>query len=68
MAYTITISFEGETVFERTETFSYSSGNSSDCFKVSGVLEEGVEYSVHVFVDAGESGNSSLLTPFSEFP
>ena len=69
VTYTITISLNGEPVFELTKNFSYSSGNRTDCVKISEkVLEEGTQYSVYVSVDAGESGNSYLNIPFSEFP
>ena len=51
----------GDPVLELYRGFNYSSGYTSECIEeeVGQELEEGVEYSVQVFVDAGESGNCS---------
>jgi hypothetical protein len=59
--YSVVISHGGDPVLELTRQFNYSSGYTSECIeeKVSGELEEGTEYSVQVFVDAGDSGNTS---------
>ncbi|CAI8046178.1 hypothetical protein GBAR_LOCUS25521, partial [Geodia barretti] len=59
--YSVVISHGADPVLELTREFNYSSGYTSECIeeKVSGELEEGTEYSVQVFVDAGDSGNTS---------
>ena len=60
----------GGSVLELYREFNYSSGYTSECIEVEKVdqqLEEGVQYSVQVFVNAGESGNSSSpIHTFSE--
>ena len=69
MTYTIIISQDGETVLELVSEFSYSSGYSGECKEelVTDRLQEGQEYSVRVFVNAGLSGNSSSdVETFSE--
>ena len=68
--YRVVISHGGEPVLQLSRQFSYSSGYTSECIeeKVSGELEEGTEYSVQVFLYAGESGNSSSsIEAFSEY-
>ena len=60
----------GGSVLELYREFHYSSGYTSECIeeKVDQQLDEGVEYSVQVFVNAGESGNSSsLIHTFSKY-
>ena len=60
----------GDPVLEISRQFSYSSGYSSQCIeeKVTDTLQEGTEYTVQVFVDAGEIGNlSSSTRTFSEY-
>ncbi|CAI8028469.1 hypothetical protein GBAR_LOCUS16234, partial [Geodia barretti] len=59
--YSVVISHGGDPVLELSREFNYSSGYTSECIeeKVSGELEEGTEYSLLVFVDDGDSGNSS---------
>ena len=68
--YTVAISHGGGLVQQLSRQFSYSSGYNSECIeeKVSGELEEGVEYEAQLFLYAGENGNfSSLPVTFSEF-
>ena len=68
--YSVVISHGGYPVLELPREFNYSSGYTSECIeeKVSGELEEGTEYSLLVFVDDGDSGNSSSpIQTFSEF-
>ena len=67
--YRVVISHGGDPVLQLSRQFSYSSGYTSECIeeKVSGELEEGNEYSVQVFLYAGESGNSSSIETFSEY-
>ena len=71
MRYSVVISHGGDPVLELSREFNYSSGYTSECIeeKVSGELEEGTEYSLLVFVDDGDSGNSSSsnIQTFSEF-
>ena len=59
--YSVVISHGGDPVLELSREFNYSSGYTSECIEepVSGELEERTEYSVQVFVDAGDTGNSS---------
>ena len=67
--YSVVFSRGGDPVLELYRRFNYSSGYTSECIEeeVGRELEEGVEYSVQVFVDAGESGNSSsYIQTFSE--
>ena len=67
--YSVVISHGGDPVLELSREFSYSSGYTSECIgeKVSGELEEGTEYSVQVFVDDKDAGNtSSPIQTFSE--
>ena len=69
MRYRVVISHGGDPVLELSREFNYSSGYTSECIeeKVSGELEEGTEYSLLVFVDDGDSGNSSShIQTFSE--
>ena len=63
VTYTLVISHEGVEVQTLARQFSYSSGYNGECIEelVSDGLEEGKEYSVKVFVDAGKSGNSSSV-------
>ena len=71
VTYTIIISQDGDTVLELVSEFSYSSGYSGECKEelVTDRLQEGQEYSVRVFVNAGLSGNSSsAVETFSESP
>ena len=68
--YRVVISHEGDPVVQVPRQFSYSSGYTSECIeeKVSGELEEGTEYSVQVFLDDEDTGNSfsSAIESFSE--
>ena len=67
--YRVVISRGGDPVLELSREFNYSRGYTSECIeeKVSGELEEGTEYSLLVFVDDGDSGNSSShIQTFSE--
>ena len=68
--YRVVISHGGDPVLELSREFNYSSGYTSECIeeKVSGELEEGTEYSLLVFVNDGDSGNSSSsnIQTFSE--
>ena len=64
------ISNGGDPVLEISRQVSYNSGYTSQCIeeKVTDTLQEGTEYTVQVFVDAGEIGNlSSSTNTFSEF-
>ena len=63
VVYSVVFSRGGDPVLELYRGFNYSSGYTSECIEeaVGRELEEGVEYSVQVFVDAGEGGNSSSL-------
>ena len=66
----VVISHGGDPVLEISRQFSYSSGYASQCIeeKVTDTLQEGTEYTVQVFVDAGEIGNlSSSTNTFSEY-
>ena len=68
--YRVVISHGGDPVLQLSRQFSYSSGYTIECIeeKISGELEEGVEYEAQMFLSAGESRNfSSLPVTFSEF-
>ena len=68
--YRVVISHGGDSVVQVPRQFSYSSGYTSECIeeKVSGELEEGMEYSVQVFLDDEDTGNSfsSAIESFSK--
>ena len=69
VTYTLIISYEGGQVLELSRQFSYSSGYNSDCVQVlvTEGLQEGTQYTVQVFMDAGLSGRSySDIETFSE--
>ena len=69
VGYSVVISHEGDQVLELSREFNYISSYTSEFIeeKVSGELEEGTEHSLHVFVDDGDSGNSSShIQTFSE--
>ena len=60
VTYTLIISHEGGQVLELSRQFSYSSGYNSECIEVlvTEGLQEGTQYTVQVFMDAGLSGSS----------